>query len=423
MKIKRIYTEEKGAVLVAVIFVLLVMMTLLTSLLGMTATEAKIAYNDVYATQAFYLAEGGTQLAVNRLYEEPNFRGEMLEQPLAIEEGMITSISIEDNNGKVKVTSKAIVKGIKKNVAVDLEIKTNLGVFSNAITAFGEGVNASIGKESTVKNGPVVINGNLTLKKGVKIKKEDNAEVAVNGQLTVGKDCEINQVEFNESMVPEVNSSLPDIENPASNNKPETYIEDPLIFEEGGVYLVNGDVSLDNLSNVTIYSTGNINILQESQLDSVVLLAEGNIETSKEVTILDSSLYCDGYLTFGKENTLNSVELWSGEEIKLDREINISFSRLYCNGLTVDKENTLNNVAIVSFSDINLKKEVDINGAVYAEGDFTAKEELFLNGSLFAKNIILKKESTIIYDTNTIEPIIPSELSSTTVNFLDWSSS
>ncbi len=125
------FHNDKGIVLLKVILVLLIMMVVLTSLISMTVTESKIASNDKHAAQAFYLAEAGIWLAVDYLYLNDTFKGELLLQsgfshPQILGEGQINSILIsvveEGPPKNVKVRSEGEVREVKKAVEVILEI-------------------------------------------------------------------------------------------------------------------------------------------------------------------------------------------------------------------------------------------------------------------------------------------------------------
>ncbi len=106
--------NEKGAALISVVLVLIVIIMISSAIISITVTESKISSNDKSAVQALYLAEGGIQIAVDYLYNNPYFRGEMLENDIDFSDGSITSVAVADYNSLVKVTSTAEVNKIKK---------------------------------------------------------------------------------------------------------------------------------------------------------------------------------------------------------------------------------------------------------------------------------------------------------------------
>ncbi len=116
-------------VLVSVILVLLTIFTMFFALIFMTVTEINIVFNDEQAARAFYLADAGTQIAVDYLYSSPFFRGELLNSPgfntpLAFEEGFITSIKIENISSNVQINSTAEVDGVIKKVELLIKVQT-----------------------------------------------------------------------------------------------------------------------------------------------------------------------------------------------------------------------------------------------------------------------------------------------------------
>ncbi|WP_028309467.1 pilus assembly PilX N-terminal domain-containing protein [Desulfitibacter alkalitolerans] len=118
---------EKGVAMLSVILVILITIVLLNGLMAMTITEVKISFNDQYAAQAIYLAEAGNELALDYLYDNPYFRGELLnlsafDKPFYLGEGRINSIRVENSSPNVRITSTGEVEGIVRKAALLVRI-------------------------------------------------------------------------------------------------------------------------------------------------------------------------------------------------------------------------------------------------------------------------------------------------------------
>jgi|GEM_PF-5585062 len=114
---------EKGIALLSVILVLLITIVFLNALIAMTFTEVRISLNNQYGRQALYLAEAGNELALDYLYDNPNFRGQLLalssfNSPLFLGEGRINSIIVQDNLSNIRITSEGEVDGVIRRVAL-----------------------------------------------------------------------------------------------------------------------------------------------------------------------------------------------------------------------------------------------------------------------------------------------------------------
>ena len=118
---------EKGIAMLSVILVLLITIVLLNGLMAMTLTEVRISLNDKYGTQALYLAEAGNELALDYLYDNPSFRGELLTissfgNPVFLGEGRINRIVVQNNLASVKIVSEGEVSGVIRRVALLVRI-------------------------------------------------------------------------------------------------------------------------------------------------------------------------------------------------------------------------------------------------------------------------------------------------------------
>lgn len=118
---------EKGIAMLSVILVFLITIVLLNGLMAMTVTEVKISLNDKYGAQALYLAEAGNELALDYLYDNPYFRGELLnlssfDNPIYIGEGRINSIRVQNSSPNVRITSEGEVDGVIRKAALLVKI-------------------------------------------------------------------------------------------------------------------------------------------------------------------------------------------------------------------------------------------------------------------------------------------------------------
>jgi len=120
---------EKGIAMLSVILVLLITIVLLSGLMAMTVTETRISLNDQYGRQALYLAEAGNELALDYLYNNPSFRGQLLtsssfNSPLFLGTGRINSVVVQNNPPNIMITSEGEVGGVIRRVA--LLVRVNL---------------------------------------------------------------------------------------------------------------------------------------------------------------------------------------------------------------------------------------------------------------------------------------------------------
>ena len=118
---------EKGMAMLSVILVILITIVLLNGLMAMTFTEIRISLNDQYGAQALYLAEAGNELAIDYLYNNLNFRGELLtlstfDNPIFLGAGRINSVMVQNNPPNVRITSEGEVGGVIRRVALLIRI-------------------------------------------------------------------------------------------------------------------------------------------------------------------------------------------------------------------------------------------------------------------------------------------------------------
>lgn len=127
LKLRSKAVGEKGIAMLSVILVLLISIVLLNGLMAMTVTEVKIAMNDQHEAQSIYLAEAGNEIAIDHLYNNPYFRGELLnlstfDKPIHLGEGRINSIKIENSSPNIRLTSEGEVGGIKRKISLLVKV-------------------------------------------------------------------------------------------------------------------------------------------------------------------------------------------------------------------------------------------------------------------------------------------------------------
>lgn len=132
---------EKGIAMLSVILVLLITIVLLNGLIAMTLTEVRISLNDKYGTQALYLAEAGNELALDYLYGNPHFRGELLtfssfDNPIFLGEGRINSIMVQNNPPNVRIISEGEVGGVIRRVALLVRISLTEDEYGEIVEVF-----------------------------------------------------------------------------------------------------------------------------------------------------------------------------------------------------------------------------------------------------------------------------------------------
>lgn len=202
----KLMKEEKGIALVTTILILLLLFTLGTALLSVSATEQKISLNQKRAVQALYLAEAGVNLALAELKVNPNLLNHtnqyiLLSEPLALggQQGFIKQVQLkkfydQDNIQGVSIESLGEKSGQKRKVVVTVELIKNTAprrVVAGSITLSNCTVNGDLyllyeGNHYVDNvNGSIWVNGNLYVEGVV------SGDVFATGQIVERKEGKI----------------------------------------------------------------------------------------------------------------------------------------------------------------------------------------------------------------------------------------
>ncbi|MGI6552862.1 MAG: PilX N-terminal domain-containing pilus assembly protein [Bacillota bacterium] len=114
---------EAGISLISTIMITAILLACGFSVMGLSITEKKIAWNQKRAVQALYLAEAGVQRVLSQLRIDPDWNSGLENEPLG--EGWIRQVEVKDWGDRVEILSTGEVDGIKRRLRVEL-IKTNL---------------------------------------------------------------------------------------------------------------------------------------------------------------------------------------------------------------------------------------------------------------------------------------------------------
>jgi Tfp pilus assembly protein PilX len=116
-KIDTIFTageNDQGGALVTAVLVLVLLFVLGTAMLSVTATERTIAWNQTQATKAFYLAESGIQLALEKLRSNDAWRDGFSNIPLG--EGRIVVVTVTEEGTNLHLQCVAEVGSYTKTI-------------------------------------------------------------------------------------------------------------------------------------------------------------------------------------------------------------------------------------------------------------------------------------------------------------------
>jgi type II secretory pathway pseudopilin PulG len=118
----KLYNNEKGAALIAVIIVFVVVMILSTSMFVIFSNNLKQVKAQEYNTQAYYLALSGIELGYSSLMAEDESTGDMLYESFKWDTGTYADIDDDLNNklssGNFPLSDTLDVKGNNINITI-----------------------------------------------------------------------------------------------------------------------------------------------------------------------------------------------------------------------------------------------------------------------------------------------------------------
>ncbi|MCL6636008.1 MAG: FapA family protein, partial [Peptococcaceae bacterium] len=165
---------QKGAALVTVILLTLLLLVFAGSLIQLAAVDKKAAANQVAMTQALYLAEAGVEMMVVRL--AGNFDAGPPSTPIVLGNGQISKITVSPvDAGTREILAEGRAGNARKALKVRVQ-RTAASVLQNALCA-GNSPNLS-GNVSI--SGNLLINGNLETGSSMSL---TNSRVVVKGNL------------------------------------------------------------------------------------------------------------------------------------------------------------------------------------------------------------------------------------------------
>lgn len=111
---------EQGQAMFVVLVVLAVVVSLGASLLAIATTERKISHRELLSAQAFFVAEGGINLVLANLREDPCWREGIPE--MALGGGVLKGVSLTDLGSTVDLRSEAVAGEVTRTVTSRVEV-------------------------------------------------------------------------------------------------------------------------------------------------------------------------------------------------------------------------------------------------------------------------------------------------------------
>lgn len=333
--------DETGTALIAAIMVMAMVASLVAVCLTLATNEGVFVRAHLYSIQAVYLAEAGAEKAVAKLQQEQEWEGS---ENLGAGSYQVDLTSHGEKvelspDGKTRTTIKfyliestAQVGKVKKKVTLNAQMKTIeiLGeleqseniplVFKKAIFSGG----LIDGKKTTV-NGDLVSNGSVNLKNCI-----------INGHITEKAGLTI---------PPLLDSAYSSGETlPNLVYKKGVYTLGSNLNLSGGVYVVQGDLSINNNIRIsgegTIYVKGSVNIsnnvvFQDSN-GSFAVLASNNITCRENAAFSGGILYAQNTINI-ENNVRITGSVVAGYKVNIDNNsvINYDESKIKTNKIKI----------------------------------------------------------------------------------------
>lgn len=365
------FKEDKGAALLTVMVMILIISTLGTAMLSLSSTEKKIAVNQYRTAQVFYRAESGVQYALGQLEQNSNWQGGTVD---LFNDDNPLMINISGSPPLVTVKSTAKVINAQKTITVD--VKLSSGTFGQALLAYGDGGSSEFGKDTYIE-GDLIINGDVSFQGGS----------IVTGLAYVGGNLDAD----------------------GSN----------VTIGDGGV-----NISVDAPQWEMLYTPqpGDRDFDSEETLANTVIAAEGNITFRKDAKLENVTLEAGGGISFSEDAELNNVIIKAGGDVSFKKEAmvsgsiyaagNISFAK----GLTSITDgasfNDSQTALFVLGENISFDKGEDdesftkgIKGVIFADQHLEIGKDFLFEGSIAAGSISAEKNAYIIFDQDIVSQL------------------
>ncbi|WP_422447052.1 DUF7305 domain-containing protein [Thermoanaerobacterium sp. DL9XJH110] len=302
--------SQEGAVLVAVLFAVLVLMLLAVGILEMATGETKTAsyYRD--STKAHYLAEAGIQKTLSMLKENPDYKAGavwrgFLGKSHALGDGSYSVDITKLDFDTLEIRSTGFAGKSKSWLSVTADVSRTHPAFYNAVNVYSDLQDTQF-KGSVEITGDVYVNGNLDLKGNAKIYGNVRATGQIRGEdnITGGAESFAEDIEpppLDEHRYREMaGAGGGDDEAGEGEGK---YIDGDLTGDEivvDGVLFVDGDVYARSLSGKgVLFVTGDLHLTKGGVYSDtgevLTIITKGDVDIKKQGNIdIDGTIYTPG---------------------------------------------------------------------------------------------------------------------------------
>jgi len=325
---------NKGAVLLFILMVMIVLTSMVGAYLGFVQASTKSTGAQIVDSQVFYLADAGIHYGIYSLKQSSEWTGTAL--PVSLGEGTFFVSATDLGGGDYRLISIGTVKGQSRTIQQDVTLSGGgtPDAFINHAVFFGGGdgtIWTTINNGTTI-TGDIFINGDMDIGKNSYI----DGDVRITGQdLELGKNVTITGDTVTESSFP---CDQPFFDTTYYDNEISTAASNPDL--EGGQNIsgeiscttyVDGYVFINgNLTGTgTIVCTGDITIKTNKTVANGITLISGDTFTlNKGVTIGSNCvLYASEQLTIGNNNIIGSDT--TGSALLSDGDIDLGKATIY----------------------------------------------------------------------------------------------
>lgn len=330
MAIRAIVSNNKGAVSITAVIVMIVLGLLGGAYVSLTTTEMRISSNYRDGVAAQYLAEAGAMVARVKLKQDTSYRAQT---------GTLSGVTVNKNNNSitsgtytVKVSldpdeatntdrRKIVATGTVNSARRQVVLLVNLGngpgsgmlpEGTSELFKYGlfSGTNMVIENNAEVE-GNVRSNASINVSNNSKVKGNVIAGISVNRGNNAKIYGTITQ-NANTLSVPALNSAPYKTGQNLSNlNINGSYTLN------GGVYYINGDFILSNNSklngNGIIYVTGNVQIKNNVKIPGkVLIISEHDINIGNNASLSNALLYANQNITLSQNSSVTGAAVARG---------------------------------------------------------------------------------------------------------------
>ncbi|MDP3028874.1 MAG: pilus assembly PilX N-terminal domain-containing protein [Deltaproteobacteria bacterium] len=413
--VKRVFTGERGIVLVTALLFLMVLTVLGTTAVMISSTDIKIGGNYKLSKQAFYDAEAGIQYAIKNIENGlaggslsfPSNNGDSVSVNYTVPNGFSFDNStiltkVGTNRYRFEVTGHAANNA---NATIEVIIKRDsaieYGIFGNAevklkketgVYSYDSRVTPNPTPADSTHEADIGSNEKVTLKKGS----------YVDGDIGLGKDTAGKSAVFKDE---EGAKTDPSIITGTVNN---VYRVDPdplgavggALAAKFGTYLTSNDNGLARITDKKI------DLKKDETMTLVGKLGGANyyvteIDLGKDATLnIDTSagpvnVYLTGKMKIGKDADVEDGGDGTDEQASITGGNFVIYSNSKDGHKIHLKESTFRGLIYAPYAKIKIKKEGDVFGAIWGEKVTMDKGSNFFFDEAIKDNYLLNTFSQI----------------------------